>query len=458
MNDTDDESDVRKAPIIPKDVYFIKDETTLKDPDLADRERPHDDPDSEIEDHEFAAQPDGNPSPAELKLKTKKALLEFRCKVEDSILGNYLLGESEQKHSPGEKVLAAEKLREIALWGIPLLPSKAHEGTDSVLLKFLKAKDFCVADAFEMLQKTMIWRKENNIDTILDEDLDSEYGKFMYINSRDREGRPVCYFVYGVFRNKELCKKTFGTEKERDKFLRWRIQFMEKSMKKLNFREGGVYSIVQIIDLHGTPKHVMKELNSVSKKTLPLFQSYYPETIYREIVVNAPFWFYTSQLLFSRFMSHKSEKEFMLARPPRATQTLLKFIAPEHLPVEYGGLKRENDQDFSPGDKTLEHKIRGNTMSTIEIPVNEPGVTLIWDVTVVGWEVSYKEEFIPEDEGSYTILLQNQKRMGDSIRNSFYINEPGKIVITVGNGTFKKKRMFYRSKAVTTVPMFIFFK
>lgn len=86
------------------------------------------------------------------------------------------------------------------------------------------------------------------------------------------------------------------------------------------------------------------------------------------------------------------------------------------------------------------------------------GVTVIWDVTVVGWEVSYKEEFIPEDEGSYNILLQNQRKMGDSIRNSFFISEPGKIVITVGNGTFKKKRMFYRSKVVATVvPMFIAF-
>lgn len=72
--------------------------------------------------------------------------------------------------------------------------------------------------------------------------------------------------------------------------------------------------------------------------------------------------------------------------------------------------------------------------------------------------MSYKEQFIPEDEGSYTILLQNQKKIGDSVRNSFYINEPGKIVISVGNGTFKKKRLFYRSKAIATVPMFLVVK
>lgn len=81
----------------------------------------------------------------------------------------------------------------------------------------------------------------------------------------------------------------------------------------------------------------------------------------------------------------------------------------------------------------------------------------MWDVTVVGWEVSYKEEFIPDDEGSYKVLLQNQNVVGNSTRNSFYISEPGKIVITVENWTYKKKKMLYRSKARTTVPMFIFF-
>lgn len=82
-------------------------------------------------------------------------------------------------------------------------------------------------------------------------------------------------------------------------------------------------------------------------------------------------------------------------------------------------------------------------------------MTITWDVTVVGWDVSYKEEFIPDDEGSYNILLQNQNRVGESTRNSFYISEPGKIVITVENGNFKRKRMFYRSKTRVTVPMFI---
>lgn len=77
---------------------------------------------------------------------------------------------------------------------------------------------------------------------------------------------------------------------------------------------------------------------------------------------------------------------------------------------------------------------------------------------MAGSDVSYKEEFIPDDEGSYKIQLLKQKKLGESVRNSFYISEPGKIVITFYNASFKKKRVHYRSKAKPTVPMYIFYK
>ncbi|KAK7267356.1 hypothetical protein RIF29_20026 [Crotalaria pallida] len=442
-------------------VVFIENEKSLKDQELFDDERgrvSEEDNDSCYQEDvdQLGTFADGNnASPAEIKLKIKKSLLEFRCKVEDAILGNYLLGEPSSKLSPGELGLAREQLRDITLWGVPLLPSKAHEGTDIVLRKFLKAKDFKINDAFDMLQKTMIWRSENNIDGIIDEDLDFENAGFL--KGADREGRPVCYQVRGVFRDKLVYKNTFGTQQKRDRFFRWGIQIMEKAIKKLRFREGGVDSIVLIYDLRNTPAQGMKDLHSISRKTIILFQNYYPELVHKSIVVYAPFWFFTSQVIFSKLMSQSNIKRFVFARPQNTTQTLLKNIGPEHLPVQYGGLLREDDEEFSPSDWVGEIKIRANTVSRVEFPILEPGVTITWDVTVVGWDVSYKEEFIPDDEGSYTILLQNQNRVYDSTRNSFYISEPGRIVITIANGTFNKKKVFYRSKSRTTLPMFILY-
>ena len=109
----------------------------------------------------------------EMKRSQKKALFEFRCRVEDAIMGNYLLGLGKPSNHvfPKESAKAIEQLKEITLWGVPLMPSKCHEGTDIVLSKFLKAKDFKVHEAFEMLRKTLIWRKEFKADEILEENL-----------------------------------------------------------------------------------------------------------------------------------------------------------------------------------------------------------------------------------------------------------------------------------------------
>ncbi|XP_024022179.1 patellin-4 [Morus notabilis] len=394
----------------------------------------------------------------EMNRKKKKALLEFRCRVEDAILGNYLLGKPNQFLSRTEIMRQKEILREITLWDVPLLPSKGHEGTDIVLLRFLRVKDFKVNEAFQMLRRTLRWRKEYKADEILDEKLGPDVEKVMCLDSRDREGRPLCYSVYGAFRDREVYKRAFGSEENGGEFLRWRIQCLEKGIKKLEFKNGGVDSIVQISDFKNSPGPVMKELRSVSKKAMILIQDNYPELIHKIIVINAPLWYYAVHMLRSRFLTQKTKSKFVFARAPKVTKTLLKFVAAESLPVQYGGLKRESDQDFSPLDKASERKINGNSTAYIEFPVSEAGLTMVWDLSVVGWDVTYKEEFIPDDEGSYKILLKNQKRMGENVRNSFYIREPGKILITIDNGTFKKKRVLYRSKAKPTIPMYIFFK
>lgn len=76
--------------------------------------------------------------------------------------------------------------------------------------------------------------------------------------------------------------------------------------------------------------------------------------------------------------------------------------------------------------------------------------TLVWDLTVLGWEVNYKEEFVPSDEGSYTIVIQKPKKIGyqeETIRNSYKNSEPGKVVLAIENSSYKKKRVLFRCKA-----------
>ncbi|GAV65615.1 CRAL_TRIO domain-containing protein/CRAL_TRIO_N domain-containing protein [Cephalotus follicularis] len=344
-----------------------------------------------------------------------------------------------------------EEDKEIALWGVPLLPSKRGEGTDVVLLKFLRAREFKVNEAFEMLKKTLQWRKDANIDSVLEENFGADLSSAAYMNGVDREGHPVCYNIYGVFDNEEFYQKTFGTEEKREQFLRWRFQLMEKGIQKLNLKPGGVTSLLQINDLKSSPGLSKKDLRIAMKQVVALLQDNYPEFVARNIFINVPFWYYALNALLSPFLTQRTKSKFVVARPAKVTETLLKYIPAEEIPVQYGGFKREDDFEFSSEDGAVsELAIKANSTATIEITSEEVGTTLIWDISVLGWEVNYKEEFVPSDEGSYSIIVKKGKKMSSTqegpIRNNFISNEPGKLVLTIENASNKKKRVLYRYK------------
>ncbi|KAG1361518.1 patellin-6 [Cocos nucifera] len=396
-------------------------------------------------------------SSEDLRPCEKKALHEFRARVEDAIVSTQqLVKPSGREKSKSRVACGVEDLREVSLWGIPLLPSQGHEGTDVILLKFLRAREFKVSDAFAMLQKTLRWRREFEADNILEEEdlgvptLDDA----AYVNGTDREGHPVCYNICGAFKDKDLYRKTFGSKERRQRFLRSRVRFMENGIQQLRFKPGGPGSLLQVIDLKDSCGPDMKELRSATKKVVSVLQDNYPEFVVRNIFVNVSFWYYVYHALFSNLITPRTKGKFIFVRPSKVLETLLKFIAPVEIPVQYGGLKREDDDEFSPENRVSELVIKGGGMATIEVPVVEPGVTIVWDITTVGWEVTYKEEFIPDDEGSYRVLIQKEKKMEESVRNSFYINEPGKVVLTIENRTYKKKRVFHRSKSKPTIPLY----
>ncbi|XP_058197000.1 patellin-4 [Rhododendron vialii] len=447
--------------------------------------------------------------PSDLKEHEKKALSELKSKLEEAVLGNNLFKKEEPKENAKEEPaseVTEEKVAEeqteelkvevegetkpeegtteektiecveseekeegkegsdvvcdegkrveidedISIWGVPLLPSKGGEGLDVVLLKFLRARDFKVNDAYEMVVKTLQWRKEFKADSILDEDLGSDLGSFAYMSGVDREGHPICYNIFGAFESNELYEKAFGTEEKRERFLRWRFQLMEKGIQKLDFKAGGVNSLLQINDLRNSAGPSKKELRVATKQAVGLLQDNYPEFVARNIFINVPFWYYAFNALLSPFLTQRTRSKFVVARPGKVTETLIRYIPVEEIPIQYGGLKRENDFEFSFDDSAVsELIIKAGSTATVEINATEVGATFIWDLTVLGWEVNYKEEFVPLDEGSYSIIVQKTRKMssnGEPIRNTFRTNEPGKIVLTIENCSSKKKKVLYRYK------------
>ncbi|XP_010534098.1 PREDICTED: patellin-3-like [Tarenaya hassleriana] len=378
--------------------------------------------------------------PSDLSDSESKSLDELKQLVRDA-LNNHQFGAS-----PNPEDGTPE---ELSIWGIHLLKD---ERSDVVLLKFLRARDFKVKDSFTMLKNTIQWRRDFKIDELVEEDMVDDLDKVVFMDGHDREGHPVCYNVYGEFQNKELYHKTFGDEEKRKNFLRTRIQFLEKSIRKLDFSPGGVSTIFQVNDMKNSPGLGKTELRLATKKAVQLLQDNYPEFVFKQAFINVPWWYLAFYTMISPFMTPRSKSKLVFAGPSRSAQTLFKYISPEQVPIQYGGLSVDScdcNPDFTMADPATEITVKPGTKQTVEIIIYEK-CEMVWEIRVVGWEVSYTAEFVPEASGAYTMVIQKPRKMVPSdepvVSHCFKVTQLGKVLLTVDNATPKKKKLLYRFK------------
>ncbi|KAL8545939.1 hypothetical protein ACS0TY_005888 [Phlomoides rotata] len=92
-------------------------------------------------------------------------------------------------------------------------------------------------------------------------------------------GVPIAAASFNLSKNKELYNRAFAYEGDRMRFLRWRIQFLERSIRKLDFGAGGINTIFQVCDLKNSP-----EFRITTKQALQILQDNYPEFVAKQVV------------------------------------------------------------------------------------------------------------------------------------------------------------------------------
>ncbi|CAD6333740.1 unnamed protein product [Miscanthus lutarioriparius] len=346
---------------------------------------------------------------------------------------------------------AAEPKEEL-IWGVPLVGE--DERTDTVLLKFLRAREFKVKEALAMLKSAVLWRKRFGIDELLGAELGlPELENVVFYRGADREGHPVCYNVYGEFQDKELYEKAFGDEEKRERFLQWRIQLLERGIwEQLDFSPSGICSMVQVTDLKNSPPMLGKH-RTVTRQALALLQDNYPEFVAKKVFINVPWWYLAANKVMSPFLTQRTKSKIVFCSPGKSAETLFRYIAPEQVPVQFGGLYKEDDTEFSTSDAVTELTVKPSSKETIEIPATENS-TIVWELRVLGWEVSYGAEFTPDAEGGYTVIVQKTRKVPAHeepiMKGNFKVTEPGKVVLAVNNPASKKKKLLYRFKVKST--------
>ncbi|KAF7308356.1 CRAL-TRIO domain-containing protein [Mycena chlorophos] len=250
-----------------------------------------------------------------------KALKEFKKLIPDALVKAY--------EKPEAKTTA------ITLWGVPIDPTNlsADARTSVVLMKFLRARNLNPSAANEMFIATLRWRDEFKVDDACKEEFPQDvFGKLGHIYGKDKDGRPVVYNVYGG--NSDI-NAVFG---DVERFLRWRVAFMEKSLLLLDF-----VTVDQCIQVHDYEGVSMTSRTPESKKAASeassIFGSHYPELLYKKFFVNVPGYMSWIFWIFKTIMPAATFGKLTMVGTGSSSigKALLPFIAADQLPKRYGG-------------------------------------------------------------------------------------------------------------------------
>lgn len=270
------------------------------------------------------------------------------------------------------------------IWGVTLSSEvPAPFSTLLILQKFLRSTQGDLDSAAASLERTLKWRKEFGVDVEGWDGEIREEGDFRglgYITvvpatpasghegagkvedkpaesgAEDTESKSetdtkappnkpedrqiVTWNVYGAVRD---IKSTFGNT---ERFLRWRVSLMERSMLRLHLAT----TSVPIPDLPSPDPHTLTqvhvysglsflrlpaEVKAASKATIELMSTYYPETLGRKFFVGVPRVMSWVFAFVSLFVSNETRRKFSVVAWEEQLAELLGEGG--YVPVRFGG-------------------------------------------------------------------------------------------------------------------------
>ncbi|XP_025086727.1 SEC14-like protein 1 isoform X4 [Pomacea canaliculata] len=296
---------------------------------------------------------------------------------------------------------------------------QTHKGKipkDAHILRFLRARDFSIEKAREMLVHSLAWRKLHNLDRLLETYRSPEIMEKYYPGGWhffDREGRPLYILRLGMMDVKGLMRSV-GEEAILKHVLAHNEEGLRLAAEATNKRGYPVSACTCIVDLDGlSMRHLWRPGIRALLRIIETVEANYPETMAQLLIVRAPRVFPVLWTLVSPFIDENTRRKFMIygGKDYMGSGGLVEFVEKQYIPDFLGGdcycdvpegglvpksLYQEELIDRSPDEPHLISDSLYQTAHVVKefphevlIQVPQRGSVITWDFDILKGDVTF---------------------------------------------------------------------
>ena len=239
------------------------------------------------------------------------------------------------------KTLSEEELTKVSTLREKITPQLKckrllHWCDDRTLVRYLRARSWDIAKAYDMLCHSLEWRLKWKPESITADDVKTEMnnkGK-MYISSKsDQQGRPIIYMKPG--------HDNTGPD-QRETKIKYLIYMMEKSARRFDTEPAlskGASKCLLLIDYKDTSMSQLVDPRTfgISKEVLDILQNQYPERLGNAFIVNPPWIFSSFWKVIYPLIDPVTKEKIKLWSDKKEWSELHNYIDDEALETFYGG-------------------------------------------------------------------------------------------------------------------------
>jgi len=241
----------------------------------------------------------------------------------------------------GRDHAALEKFGKISL--ILLEGQPEYMKTNGYLIRWIRGSNYDLSAASKMLEQSLQWRRENKMDSILQEDFSQLQKNYPYwVDGVDYHGRPISTLPLGSW---DLRRAVLTGE------MKQITRYLDQMLEKVTIRaiellpnstnEVPLQDIIVDADAFSVRQHMCLSCLPIHFSFITHYETYYPETTAKMFVINAPRIFSTLLDTVGPILSASTRRAVSIFGHNKNewSKAILKVVPAGQLTPQFGGNK-----------------------------------------------------------------------------------------------------------------------